>query len=378
MASINKAVIAGGGVGGLVTALALHEAGVEVEIHEKHPRLQGLATGFSIWAFAVVELLKAGLTVDDLGQIGRPIEAFEMYSNAKHTLTLPVGPPSRALGADTYDMERRRLQEVIIDKLPEGTLHLGSEVVGLELADTSASLVLADGTRATGEVVIAADGTHSVLREQINGMPGSRNFAGWQAWSAVAASDVDMPTVRLSTPKMGGLAGGVGRGRYRWVIMAPGEAGRADPFPADEARALVEPCCAEAAALIASTPPEDIVRSESWDLEPLQTWVRGRAVMIGDAAHAEVASASLGASSTIVDAVALVRHLTGDAPIDDALAAYQQERKAVDERVVVESRKAMKETEIHGLHRWARDIFYSHARPQDLEKVAADMVAGRH
>ncbi len=80
MADVGRAVIVGGGVGGLTSALALQRAGVEVEVHEKFSHLQGRATGFTLWSYAVKHLLDLGL--DDPERIGGPIEVTEVRNQS--------------------------------------------------------------------------------------------------------------------------------------------------------------------------------------------------------------------------------------------------------------------------------------------------------
>ncbi|HKG17228.1 MAG TPA: FAD-dependent monooxygenase [Solirubrobacteraceae bacterium] len=107
--------------------------------------------------------------------------------------------------------------------------------------------------------------------------------------------------------------------------------------------------------------PSSIVATEAWDLEPLETWVSGRVVLIGDAAHATTPFASMGACMTIQDSASLVEHLGSDASVEDALAAFVSERKQRDEAVVRESRRMGHLSQMHSpIATWLRDEAFSH------------------
>jgi flavin-dependent dehydrogenase len=78
MATPDKVIVAGGGVGGLALALMLRRAGAEVEVHERHDGLQGRATGFTVWSYAIKRLLDAGLERERLDSIASELEATEI------------------------------------------------------------------------------------------------------------------------------------------------------------------------------------------------------------------------------------------------------------------------------------------------------------
>ena len=104
MAKYERVIVVGGGVGGMTVALALHRAGIPVEIHERHDSFQHHTTGFTIWSHAVASLLKLGVS---LGSAGQPIEQTEIRNQAGELICqMPVGKISRSLGADSYEMQR--------------------------------------------------------------------------------------------------------------------------------------------------------------------------------------------------------------------------------------------------------------------------------
>ncbi|MEA2702551.1 MAG: FAD-dependent urate hydroxylase [Actinomycetota bacterium] len=380
MPELKRVVIVGGGVGGLTSALALKNAGVEVEVHERYDHLAGRATGFTLWSYAIKILL--GLGLDDPERIGQPIEVTEIHNQkGKLIEEMPVGDVSRTLGAPSCDVRRRDMQKVLIELLGDGIVQMGSEVVGVEEADGQATVVLAGGGRSTGDLVIGCDGIHSVVRDYV--APHSKlDYSGYGGWGGVLDGfehELMKPNRHVEIWGRGSKAGvaDVGAGQTRWYVVD--KAPPADKEPVDKAKILehIDGWYELIHAAVEAAPPESIVRTDAWDLEPLDTWVKGRVVLLGDSAHATTPFASMGACMTIQDCDVLVGKLTSDAPLDEALAAYQQDRKAHDEEVVKHSLKMGKMQMMHSpLESWLRDEAFSHAPPDKMRSVAEAMATG--
>jgi FAD-dependent urate hydroxylase len=328
MAQVAKVVVAGGGIGGLTAALALQRAGVEVEVHERYDHLQSRATGFTIWSYAIRHLLDLGVDPATLARLGSAIEVTEIRSRHGRLLeALPVGEVSRRLGAPTYDIDRGGVQEALIEALDDGVVRMGSEVVGVEQDEASATVVLADGGRASGDLVIGADGVRSVLRTAVAGERELR-YSGFAGWSALIDFTHALLPARHHVEvwekgSKGGIAD-VGDGKARWYAMQRAPAGEASA-PVDKQAILdhVAGWYELLPAAVQATPAEAIVRNEAWDLPPLETWVDRRVALLGDAAHATTPFAAMGACMAIEDGELLGR-LLGEQPLAAALADYEQ------------------------------------------------------
>jgi FAD-dependent urate hydroxylase len=381
MADLGRVVVVGAGVGGLTSALALSRAGVDVEVHEKFGHIQERATGFTLWSYAIRELLDLGLP--DPERIGQPIEFTEIH-NQDGTLIeeMPVGEVSRELGAPSCDVRRPDMQRALIELVGEERVKMGSEVVGVEQADGGAEVLLADGTRAAGDLVIACDGVHSVVRDHVAGGSKLRysGYAGWNGLLEGFEHEQFKPRRHVEIWARGSKAGvaDVGRGLSRWYVIHKAPAGSIDG-PVDKAAIFdhVDGWWELIRAAAEAAPVETIVQTENWDLEPLDTWVRGRVVLLGDSAHATTPFASMGACMTIQDSVALVAELTSDAPLDDALQAYQEGRKARDEQVVRKSRRMGSVSMMHSpIVGWLRDQAFMHMPADKMQEVTEEMARG--
>lgn len=381
MAQVQKVVVAGGGVGGLTTAIALANAGVEVEVHEKYDHLQTRASGFTIWSYAIRHLLDLGVDGDRLAQLGSPIERTDIRSRHGRLIeSLPVGEVSRRLGAPTYDIQRHGLQQALIETLGADKVRMGSEVVGVEQDDDSATLLLAGGGRASGDVVIAADGTHSVLRDPVCGSHRELRYSGFSGWSAVIPFTHELLPERHHVEiwekgSKGGVAD-VGGGNARWYALHKAPAGGTSVSKGEILAHIVGwyellQCAVE------RTPQAAIVRTEAWDLAPLKSWIDGRVVLIGDAAHATTPFAAMGACMAIEDATCLGRLLT-EQPYETAFAQFELERKKNAEAVVKHGRRMGHMSQLQStVALWMRDEFLAHVPEPQLEQIALEMASGR-
>jgi FAD-dependent urate hydroxylase len=331
MAELKKVVIVGGGVGGCAVALALRGAGVQVEIHEKYGDFQGRATGFSIWAYAIKRLLDFGFDRERLDRIGREMVRQDIYSQeGELTMSLPVREVSATVGAPSMDIDRRRLQEEIVDLLGDGVYQFGSEAVAVRQDDGSATVELTDGSTATGDLVIACDGIHSIVRDSFNDTPDFK----------IASSDVVEGIAEFEHPwladghhvqvwgrgRRAGI-GGLGGGRVRWFF---GGIVRPDEPDIDQAEMIrrADGLPEIVAAVVSATDPSQIVRARIAHAYPVEHWHDGRVVLLGDAAHTLSPFAGMGACSAIEDAAQLVEQLMSSKSLEEAIAAYVERRRA--------------------------------------------------
>jgi 2-polyprenyl-6-methoxyphenol hydroxylase-like FAD-dependent oxidoreductase len=380
MADVERVVIVGGGVGGLTTALALQRVGIEVEVHEKYPQLAGRATGFTLWSYAIKHLQDLGL--DDPTRIGSPIEVTEIHNqNGDLIEAMPVGEVSAKLGAPSCDVNRRDLQRVAIEMLGEEVVRMGSECVDVELDGDTATAVLADGGRAEGSLVIGADGAHSVTRGKV--APDAKvNYSGFSGWGGVLDGfehELLKPNRHVEIWAHGSKGGvaDIGNGAVRWYVTRRGPAGHEGPVDKAQILEHIDGWYELLNAAVEAADPASIVTTEAWDMEPIDRWFDGRLVLLGDSAHLTTPFASMGACMTIDDAVNLVGHLTAASTVEDALSAFQTDRKKRDEDTVKEARKMGKLQQIHSpLVSWLRDEAFEHAPPDKMRQVAEEMAKG--
>jgi 2-polyprenyl-6-methoxyphenol hydroxylase-like FAD-dependent oxidoreductase len=294
---------------------------------------------------------------------------------------MPVGEVSRKLGAPSYDMLRAGLLSSLVNLIDDSNaVKMGSECVGIEQDEGTATAVLADGSRITGDLVIGADGIHSVIRNAVVGKSKLR-YSGYSAVVAV------IPFTHPLLPKghhveiwgKGAKAGvaDVGNDQVRWYVTHKVPTGKDAATGKAEILERIKGWYELLKAAVDSTEDSLLVHTEAWDLKSIKTWVKGRVVLLGDAAHATTPFAAMGANITIEDSIRLAELLTSELSLDDALRAFQEHRKKRTEDVVKKSRMMAKIAQVHSpILAWLRDQAFLHISPEKMEQVALEMASG--
>lgn len=377
---VERVQIAGGGIAGLAAGVALRERGVEVEIHEKFDRLQGRATGFSVWAYAIKRLMEWGFDRATLDTLGREIvESHIVDGDDRPLMTLPVREASAEIGVPSMDVDRRRLQEAMIEAIGAERYLFDSEVEGVEQANGGVRLVLADGTRAAGDLALGGDGIHSIVRDDVLGQSVKLKRSRYEVIEGIAPFDEKhLPRgqhKQVWGPKARCGVGWVSDEHVRWFLGGRGIALADDPpLSKEQLIERVADLPAIVSAVLEATPEDQIVRTEVRHGYPPKSWHDGRVVLLGDAAHTLSPFAGMGACSTIEDVAHLVRLLEESDDVPGALAAFQAEREGdvtAIERTGRRNEQMMMPT--NALFYWIRNEALGHTPDEKLLKIAEDM-----
>jgi 2-polyprenyl-6-methoxyphenol hydroxylase-like FAD-dependent oxidoreductase len=338
--ALSKVIIAGGGVAGTATALALLRAGIEAEVYEAHP-----SGGADAGAFLTV--MRNGMVA--LAGIGAA-EAVDAVSFPARAVTLldgegrrlghrPIEGPARSL---TRAALYRALQELA--QARGVRVHHGKLMTGASGGPDGVEVSFADGSRASGDVLVGADGIHSRTRRLIDPdapeprYSGQHVVYGYVPGNPAGLDPDEYHMIRGSRAFFGVTVPG-GDGRTWWFARIRGEGPAAGLRP-DQWRDLVLQMCRDDAtpahALIAAS-GTDIVGGDSYDIPTTPHWHNARMVLAGDAAHAAVPAAAQGASMAIEDAVALATALHAHDDPATAFAAYEARRRAETEETVAAS-----------------------------------------
>jgi salicylate hydroxylase len=262
---------------------------------------------------------------------------YRAWDNGDRLYYTPLGKRAEDhFGAPYYTAHRADLLDVLLGGLGTEGFHLASRIARFDQDDDGVKVTLADGSTATGDILVGADGIHSTVRGQMFGKELPR-YTGNVAWRGLVPAE---GVAHLDVAKVAGVWMGPNRSVVQYYIAA-GKTfnwigiSRSEP-PAREswlAEGRIEDALAEYAgwhhtirAIIAATPR--VLRQALYDREPLPDWRIGRVVLLGDAAHPMMPFYAQGAAQSIEDAYVLAGCLaaTPDAPVA-ALERYVKLRQ---------------------------------------------------
>jgi 2-polyprenyl-6-methoxyphenol hydroxylase-like FAD-dependent oxidoreductase len=338
MTRVRTAIVIGGGIAGPVTALALRRAGIEATVHEAYPGgADGVGGTIALAPNGLAALALAGVTVPSTQPISRQVMAVGGKRVPLPALT-GVAPLQVVRRADLY----RALQSQV-------PISYGKRLVDVRSSPDGCTAVFADGSTASGDVLIGADGVHSTVRRLIDpSAPGPR-YTGMVAFEgrseASVPDDPDTMTFAFGAKAYYLYWSLPGAGTV-WGVNLPSRS------PLTIAQARETPPAEWLSRLLAiygqDTPGGELLRRTPipslqangalYIMPPVPRWYRDRMVLVGDAVHAPSNSSGQGASLAIESAVQLARCLR-DLPLADAFAAYERLRRARVERVASRAAK---------------------------------------
>ncbi|GHH28570.1 FAD-dependent monooxygenase [Streptomyces lanatus] len=319
MAQSKRAVVVGGGIGGLTAAAALHQGGWDVTVLERAPALEPIGAGISL----APNSLRA-LDVIGLGDEIRDLAAWQgdgglRTPSGRWLSRTDAGAVAERFGGPLVLLHRATLITSLAARLPAGAVRTGV-AAGLADpgdADRPARVSTADGDL-EADLVVAADGIQSAVRRALFPRHPGAVYSGFTTWRVV----IPVPGVEFASHETWG------RGRiwgshplkdgrvYAYAAAITPAEGRA---PDDEKAELLrrygdwhDPI----PAILAAARPDDVLRHDVHHItEPLPAYHRGRVALIGDAAHAMQPTLGQGGNQAIEDAIVLAAHC-------DDLAAY--------------------------------------------------------
>ena len=379
-----KVVIIGAGIGGLTTALRLHEAGIDCTVHEQSTQIRELGVGLNLLPHAVRELAELGL-LDRLSSAAiRTKELLYLHRLGPEILAKPCGVDA-GFALPQLAFHRGRLQGVLLaavrERLGPDAVRTGHRLVGFDQDADVVRARFADRHgdplgEVRGDVLVAADGIHSTVRATMFPDEGPPRWNGVMMWRG--ATDWPEYLTGRSMIIAGGTAAKlviypIAEGREpgtkltNWAVcILTGTPGDPPPERQDWSRradlADVEPHLGrfrvphlDHAALVRATP--EFFEFPMCDRDPLPNWTRERVTLLGDAAHPMYPMGSNGAGQAILDATSLGRHLAAHADPIAALRAYEDERLPATGEVVLRNRVGGPEGVIDEVERRAPDGF---------------------
>jgi 2-polyprenyl-6-methoxyphenol hydroxylase-like FAD-dependent oxidoreductase len=328
---MRHAVIVGAGIGGLAAAIALRRRGWEITVLERAEAVREVGAGISLWPNAIraLDLLGVGdqvrefSTVDGAGgfrdQRGRWLFRSDLRTRYGETLML----------------RRPILLDILRSALPAEAITLNTTVTGVERSGERLTIAY-DGVRRPVDLLVGADGLRSTVRACL--WPHARPpvYAGYTTWRLIAPpldldSDVSESWGRGERVGLFRLADGA---IYAYLIANAPQGTRYADDRAELQRRFGhwhDPI----PQLLDSLDGTEILRHDIYRLPALRSYVNGRAVLIGDAAHAMTPDLGQGGATALEDAVELADALNGD--ITQGLRTYDHRRRSRTQTIARQS-----------------------------------------
>ncbi|MFN0124167.1 MAG: FAD-dependent monooxygenase [Blastocatellia bacterium] len=340
---INKAIIIGAGIGGLVTAIALRRAGVEVLVYERAAAAGEMGAGLTLWANAMRGLRGLGLA-EQVIAAGAPIREAAIRSwRGKNLSVAGTETMERAMGEPTIAIHRAKLHEILLGALPGEAVRFGESFANYRQDANFVAARFSNHDEARADLLIGADGIHSSVRKQM--LPTVRpRYAGYTAWRAVITTP-EKTAVGMTSETWGcGSRFGIVPVSDREIYwFATGNMNEGMKLTARENKlTLVERLRGwhdPIPGMVSGTPADAILRNDALDLEPLPKWSNGRVTLLGDAAHATTPNLGQGACQAIESAIALTECLAAENALPAALERYEAQRKPRTTLIMKESLK---------------------------------------
>lgn len=333
-----KVLIIGGGITGLTTALGLTKLGISCKVFERAPQLT--AVGAGIWmapnALKVFEWL--GIEQKVLNQ-GVALKRVELTNKN----LIPIRQSKSEFISDKNfsiaSIHRAKLQTILTEALPQGILNLGKEYISHEYVSDKVRVTFSGGHTEEADVVLAADGIHSKVRQNL--FPeSSLRYSGVTCWRGISEGDID-PQLKATCMEAWGKKirfgfSTIGDNQIYWFAVKNSLPDQKDNLATlqDELLNYYKDFSPAVHKIIRQTPKEKLFRNDICDLKRLKTWHQGRICLLGDAAHATTPNMGQGGAQGVEDGY-YISHLL--AISKDPVSAFEQfeklRRKKVDQIV---------------------------------------------
>ncbi len=338
MVEVGRILVLGGGIGGLSTGIALRSAGFHAEVFEQSSELREAGAGVGLWSNAMASLDQLGVSIRG----SRPLRTLTGANASGKELSLikldTLGPDFAS--AACFVVLRPALLAALAERLPKEVVHTSSRALHVEALEGRVRLHLEGGRIEDGDLLVGADGLHSIVRSLVVGEDNLR-YSGQTCFRGVAQLRVaEADTLReIQGRGQRGAVCPVDLETVYWWAAHNAPAGKIlEPLSRKNhllARYRGWPFGLEDAIL--ATASDAILQNDLVDRPPADAYVRGRVVLIGDAAHPTTPNLGQGANMAIDDAIVLARSLRVEATVSGALERYQRERLARTRQIVQRS-----------------------------------------
>src|SRR5580692_1109726 len=334
-----RVAVLGAGPAGMAAALGIIKAGHEVVLYERYREARPAGNILNLWPPPLKALRALGVDTSDLGA---PTDSEFRSISGRVRVRVKIDPEvKRAYGGGFIGLLRPELYTRMLAAIPPGCIRFGQQVERIEQDERVVTLHFADGSTAGHDLLVGADGIDSLVRRTLWGEAPKREhrlhiFGGFTLdGNAIEGAGQGLAVLHHSRTVQGSWTAIRSKGRdgFQWWVLSAHDA--AQPFTGDlhaAATAMGAEFPAPLPQLIAATHAANVQRWVLRDRKQLKQWSKGRATIVGDAAHPTSPYAAYGAGMATEDGYFLGRQLAGVdlsdyAAVRAALDAFETPRK---------------------------------------------------
>lgn len=377
-----KILIVGAGIGGLVSALCLNKKGYKVEIYEQSEVLSELGAGVQLSPNATRVLDYLELTDDLKPHVFEPRSfQFLNYKTEKIISKRDLGSKIQDdFGFPNFDVHRADLQKVLLNKVEEKGIKIYTNMKVIDVGnEENKAYIKINEEKIKADIVIGADGIHSVVREKLFEKKES-SFTGNVAWRMLIPvdllpRDLILPdtTVWLG-PKKHFVSYHVSGGKnLNCVCLVEQEGWKNESWSErgniEDLREVYNGWNQTIETLLKIANPNTLYRWALHDRPPMKQWSKGRIILLGDAAHPMLPFLAQGAAMAIEDGAVLADCISSYEDNEKSLKYFEQIRKPRTSFVQLAARRNAKILHLSGLAAFFRNIVMGYAGNKIFNKL---------
>ena len=306
-----RILVVGAGVGGISIARGLLRDGHDVTVFERRPDVLAGGGAVTIWSNGATVLGQLGVDMDGAGQ---PLSTVRVVtSTGRPVTTMDLTAVVDRLGAPVRMVPRRVLLERLLEGFPTDRIRCNTRAIGVVSTQNGVRLEFEDGSSAEGDLLIGADGLHSMVRDIVGAQPAEPT--GWCSWQGLVTLPhvADKHVAQMIIGEHGNVglwpAGG---SDVQWWFDLPWSPDFARPGrPIDMIRSNFKGWSESADRLLATLTDEDLARSPFPHFRhPIPRPGQGAVTLLGDAAHTMPPTLAQGTNQALLDTMVLCKALS--------------------------------------------------------------------
>ncbi|SNV89554.1 2-polyprenyl-6-methoxyphenol hydroxylase-like oxidoreductase [Mycolicibacter terrae] len=324
-----RILVAGAGVSGIAAARGMLRDGHDVTVFEQRPEIRAGGGAVTIWPNGATVLNQLGVAMDGAGQ--RLSTVRVVMSTGCRLATLDVTAMAARLGAPVRMVPRHVLLDRLLDTVPAERIRCNSRVVQIQGTRGGVRVAFADGTCAEGDLLIGADGLHSVVRDALGAKPAQPT--GWCSWQGLASApnlidDKHSALVAIGEHGNVGLWP-AGESALQWWFDLPWSGDFVRPSrPLEVLRAHFTGWSDAIDRVLAALTDADLADSPYPHFRhPIPGPGSGAVTLLGDAAHTMPPTLAQGTNQALLDTMVLRRALSSRGDLVSALRWYEKTRR---------------------------------------------------